>query len=51
VALQECRSVSSQACALYAVDSEVVWKEPAADEPKQATATANHAKSSSAGSH
>jgi dienelactone hydrolase len=50
VALQECRSVSSQACALYAVDSEVVWKEPAADEPKQATAT--HAKSSStAGSH
>lgn len=26
VALSECRSVSGQACALYAVDSEVVWK-------------------------
>ena len=49
VALKECRSVSGQACALYAVDSEVVWKEPAATESKQAVAT--HAKSSSTGSH
>jgi dienelactone hydrolase len=28
VALRECRSVSGGDCALYAVDSEVVWREP-----------------------
>jgi dienelactone hydrolase len=28
VALTECRGVAGSACALYAVDSEVVWKEP-----------------------
>ena len=28
IALRECRAVSSGECALYAVDSEVVWKEP-----------------------
>jgi len=48
VALRECRTVSGQACSLYAVDSEVVWKEPAAGDTKQAVAT--HAKSSSTGS-
>jgi hypothetical protein len=37
VALRECRSVSSGECALYAVDSEVVWKEPE-PELKQAAA-------------
>ena len=36
IALSECRSVSGAACSLYAVDSEVVWKEPAA-ETKQAS--------------
>ena len=47
VALGECRSVSGAACALYAVDSEVVWQEPAT-EMKQAEAIP--AKSSSTGS-
>jgi dienelactone hydrolase len=37
VALRECRSVSGAACALYAVDSEVVWKAPET-EVKQAAA-------------
>jgi dienelactone hydrolase len=37
VALNECRSVAGSACALYAVDSEVVWKEPSI-EVKQAQA-------------
>ncbi len=27
-ALRECRNISGQACALYAVDTEVVWKAP-----------------------
>ena len=27
-ALRECRNISGQACALYAVDSEIVWKAP-----------------------
>ena len=49
VALGECRSASGQACSLYAVDSEVVWKDPAPSDTKQAVAT--HAKSSSTGSH
>jgi dienelactone hydrolase len=35
IALAECRSVAGSACALYAVDSEVVWKEPSI-EVKQA---------------
>jgi dienelactone hydrolase len=35
VALNECRSVAGGACVLYAVDSEVVWKEPST-EVKQA---------------
>ena len=35
IALSECRSVAGSACALYAVDSEVVWKEPST-EVKQA---------------
>jgi dienelactone hydrolase len=47
VALGECRRVTGSACALYAVDSEVVWKEPAAD-TKQASA--KPAKNSSTGS-
>jgi hypothetical protein len=31
VALRECRNISGAACALYAVDSEVVWKAPEAE--------------------
>jgi hypothetical protein len=27
-ALRECRNISGSACALYAVDTEVVWKAP-----------------------
>lgn len=46
-ALGECRSVSGAACALYAVDSEVVWKEPA---PELKQAEAIPAKSASTGS-
>jgi dienelactone hydrolase len=49
VALGECRSVSGAACALYAVDSEVVWKkEEPGPELKQAEAAP--AKSASTGS-
>ena len=48
VALRECRRVSGQACALYAVDGEVVWKEPVAGATQQASAPA--AKTASAGS-
>ena len=48
VALRECRSVAGQACALYAVDSEVVWKEPGAADTKQAKST-TQLKSSSTG--
>jgi hypothetical protein len=44
VALTECRTVAGSACALYAVDSEVVWKEPSM-ETKQA-----HSKPSSTAS-
>jgi hypothetical protein len=49
VALGECRSVSGAACALYAVDSEVVWKkeEPG---PELKHAEAAPAKSASTGS-
>jgi dienelactone hydrolase len=36
IALTECRSVASSACALYAVDGEVVWKDPSSIELKQA---------------
>ncbi len=47
VALSECRSVAGQACALYAVDSEVVWK---SDEKPTQTAAKKPAISSSTGS-
>jgi dienelactone hydrolase len=46
-ALRECRNISGAACALYAVDSEVVWKAPEVDVKQASTKSSGTASTGS----